>query len=123
MRDRAKKRADQERADAIRRQSSEVQNHLIDEYSYGKITRREFIRRGTLWHPRRRFPDFPGNPGRSLLTGDNSGYHYCRWRRDNRTRPRDNRCWPNHNRYAGRTCHGASGHPGSRRGDRTGADQ
>ncbi len=48
MRDRAKKRADQERADAIRRQSSEVQNHLIDEYSYGKITRREFIRRGTL---------------------------------------------------------------------------
>jgi len=35
-------------ADAIRRQSSEVQNHLIDEYSYGKISRREFIRRGSL---------------------------------------------------------------------------
>ncbi|HKX75672.1 MAG TPA: ABC transporter substrate-binding protein [Acidimicrobiia bacterium] len=38
----------QRRVDAIRRQSSEVENHLIDEYSAGKISRREFIRRGTV---------------------------------------------------------------------------
>ena len=38
----------QRRVDNIRRQSSETQNHLIDEYSAGKLSRREFIRRGTL---------------------------------------------------------------------------
>ena len=38
----------QRRIDNIRRRSSETQNHLIDEYSAGKLSRREFIRRGTL---------------------------------------------------------------------------
>ena len=38
----------QRRVDNIRRQSSNIQNHLIDEYSAGKISRREFIRRGTI---------------------------------------------------------------------------
>ena len=38
----------QRRVDNIRRRSSETQNHLIDEYSAGKLSRREFIRRGTL---------------------------------------------------------------------------
>ena len=38
----------QRRVDAIRRRSTPVANHLIDEYSAGKISRREFIRRGTL---------------------------------------------------------------------------
>ena len=38
----------QRRVDHIRRHSSNIQNHLIDEYSAGKISRREFIRRGTL---------------------------------------------------------------------------
>ena len=42
------KKRQQQQVDSIRRQSSEVQNHLIDEYSYGKIGRREFIRRGTI---------------------------------------------------------------------------
>jgi peptide/nickel transport system substrate-binding protein len=44
----AKKRADQEKVDAIRRRSSPVQNHLIDEYAAGKVSRRDFIRRGTI---------------------------------------------------------------------------
>ena len=36
------------RVDAIRAQSSELENHLIDEYSSGQLSRREFIRRGTV---------------------------------------------------------------------------
>jgi peptide/nickel transport system substrate-binding protein len=38
----------QRRVDDVRRASSELENHLIDEYSAGKITRREFVRRGTV---------------------------------------------------------------------------
>jgi peptide/nickel transport system substrate-binding protein len=34
--------------DSIRARSSELENHLVDEYSAGRITRREFIRRGTV---------------------------------------------------------------------------
>jgi peptide/nickel transport system substrate-binding protein len=36
------------RVDAIRAQSSELENHLIDEYSSGRLSRREFVRRGTV---------------------------------------------------------------------------
>jgi peptide/nickel transport system substrate-binding protein len=36
------------RVDAIRAQSSELENHLIDEYSSGQLSRREFVRRGTV---------------------------------------------------------------------------
>jgi len=36
------------RVDAIRAQSSELENHLIDEYRAGHVSRREFIRRGTV---------------------------------------------------------------------------
>ena len=36
------------RVDAIRAQSSELENHLIDEYSSGSLSRREFVRRGTV---------------------------------------------------------------------------
>jgi peptide/nickel transport system substrate-binding protein len=38
----------QRRVDEIRGQRSELENHLIDEYTYGKISRREFVRRGTV---------------------------------------------------------------------------
>ncbi|MEO8290259.1 MAG: ABC transporter substrate-binding protein [Gaiellaceae bacterium] len=38
----------QSRVDAIRKERSELENHIIDEYSAGKITRREFVRRGTV---------------------------------------------------------------------------
>src|SRR6188508_544849 len=38
----------QERLDDIRRERSDVENHLIDELRAGKISRREFIRRGTV---------------------------------------------------------------------------
>ena len=38
----------QRRVDAIRKERSELENHIIDEYSAGKITRREFVRRGTV---------------------------------------------------------------------------
>src|SRR3954451_22741029 len=38
----------QQRVDAIRRQSSEVENHLIETYRAGRINRREFVRRGTV---------------------------------------------------------------------------
>jgi peptide/nickel transport system substrate-binding protein len=38
----------QRRVDVIRRERSELENHIIDEYSAGKITRREFVRRGTV---------------------------------------------------------------------------
>jgi peptide/nickel transport system substrate-binding protein len=37
-----------QRLDAIRRQASPIENHIIDEYAAGKITRRDFIRRGTI---------------------------------------------------------------------------
>jgi peptide/nickel transport system substrate-binding protein len=36
------------RLDTLRRRSSPVENHLIDEYAAGKISRRDFIRRGTI---------------------------------------------------------------------------
>jgi peptide/nickel transport system substrate-binding protein len=38
----------QRQVDEIRRRRSGLENHLIDEYSAGKISRREFIRRGTV---------------------------------------------------------------------------
>lgn len=38
----------QRRVDAIRKERSELENHIIDEYATGKITRREFVRRGTV---------------------------------------------------------------------------
>ena len=38
----------QRRVDEVRRERSEVENHLIDEYGAGKISRREFVRRGTV---------------------------------------------------------------------------
>lgn len=38
----------QRRVDDIRRDRSEVENHLIDEYRAGKISRRDFVRRGTV---------------------------------------------------------------------------
>ena len=38
----------QRRVDAIREDRSELENHIIDEYAAGKITRREFVRRGTV---------------------------------------------------------------------------
>src|ERR687886_2132150 len=36
------------RVDAIRARSSELENHLIDEYSAGRLSRREFVRRGSV---------------------------------------------------------------------------
>ena len=38
----------QERVDAIRARSTERENHLIDEYRFGKIGRREFVRRAAV---------------------------------------------------------------------------
>jgi peptide/nickel transport system substrate-binding protein len=38
----------QQRVDAVRRRSSEVENHLIDTYLVEKINRREFVRRGSV---------------------------------------------------------------------------
>jgi peptide/nickel transport system substrate-binding protein len=38
----------QRRVDAVRYRSSEMENHLIDTYSAGRINRREFVRRGTV---------------------------------------------------------------------------
>ena len=38
----------QRRVDEIRRDRTELENHLIDEYKAGKISRREFVRRGTV---------------------------------------------------------------------------
>jgi peptide/nickel transport system substrate-binding protein len=38
----------QRRVDEIRHRSSELENHLIDTYSEGAISRREFVRRGTV---------------------------------------------------------------------------
>ncbi|HJR92777.1 MAG TPA: ABC transporter substrate-binding protein [Acidimicrobiia bacterium] len=45
---RAKKRAQMERVDALRRRSTPARNQIIDEYSAGKMTRREFLRRGSI---------------------------------------------------------------------------
>ncbi|MGI8516400.1 MAG: ABC transporter substrate-binding protein [Acidimicrobiia bacterium] len=39
---------DRLRLDAIRRRATPIENHIIDEYAAGKITRRDFIRRGTI---------------------------------------------------------------------------
>ncbi|HWT25340.1 MAG TPA: ABC transporter substrate-binding protein [Solirubrobacteraceae bacterium] len=38
----------QRRVDAIRARSTEAENHLIDAYSGGGVSRREFVRRGTV---------------------------------------------------------------------------
>jgi peptide/nickel transport system substrate-binding protein len=38
----------QRRVDDVRKSRSELDNHLIDEYKAGKISRREFVRRGTV---------------------------------------------------------------------------
>jgi peptide/nickel transport system substrate-binding protein len=38
----------QRRVDEVRRERSELENHIIDEYRAGKISRREFVRRGTV---------------------------------------------------------------------------
>ena len=38
----------QRRIDEVRRESTELENHLIDEYVLGRITRRELVRRGTV---------------------------------------------------------------------------
>jgi peptide/nickel transport system substrate-binding protein len=38
----------QQRVDAIRARSTELENHIIDEYRAGKIDRREFVRRGGI---------------------------------------------------------------------------
>jgi peptide/nickel transport system substrate-binding protein len=46
--DRDRARAAQEQADAIRRRSSPVQNHVIDEYREGRLSRRSFLRRMTI---------------------------------------------------------------------------
>jgi peptide/nickel transport system substrate-binding protein len=39
---------EQRRVDDVRRERSELENHLIDEYSAGTISRRDFVRRGTI---------------------------------------------------------------------------
>src|SRR5919109_3639414 len=38
----------QRRVDDIRGSSSKLENHLIDEFASGRLTRREFVRRGTV---------------------------------------------------------------------------
>ncbi len=38
----------QRRVDEIRNESSELENHIIDQFIEGKITRRDFVRRGTV---------------------------------------------------------------------------
>ena len=43
-----RKRAAQEQVDAIRRRSTPVQNHIIDEYAAGKLSRRSFVRRTAI---------------------------------------------------------------------------
>lgn len=43
-----RKKAARKQLDGIRRQSSPIENHLIDELDAGKISRREFLRRGTI---------------------------------------------------------------------------
>ena len=36
----------QRRVEEIRKDRSELENHLIDEYKAGRVSRREFVRRG-----------------------------------------------------------------------------
>jgi peptide/nickel transport system substrate-binding protein len=38
----------QRRVDAVRKSSGAIENHLIDTYAAGRITRRDFVRRGTV---------------------------------------------------------------------------
>ena len=38
----------QRRVDEIRRERSELENHIIDQYVEGKITRKELLRRGSV---------------------------------------------------------------------------
>ena len=38
----------QRRVDEVRRESTELENHLIDEYASGRISRRQLVRRGTV---------------------------------------------------------------------------
>jgi peptide/nickel transport system substrate-binding protein len=38
----------QRRVDEIRKESSELENHIIDQFIEGKITRRDFVRRGSV---------------------------------------------------------------------------
>jgi peptide/nickel transport system substrate-binding protein len=38
----------QRRVDEIRHESSELENHIIDQFIEGKLTRRDFVRRGTV---------------------------------------------------------------------------
>ena len=38
----------QQRIDAVRQRSSEVENHLIDTFLARRIDRRDFVRRGTV---------------------------------------------------------------------------
>src|SRR5437762_12400793 len=38
----------QRRIDQSRARRSEIENHVIDEYAAGRISRREFVRRGTV---------------------------------------------------------------------------
>lgn len=46
--DRDQRRAAQRQVDAIRKNATPVQNHVIDEYAAGKISRRQFMRRGAI---------------------------------------------------------------------------
>jgi peptide/nickel transport system substrate-binding protein len=39
---------DQQRIDSIRRQQSELENHVMDEFFAGRMSRREFVRRSTV---------------------------------------------------------------------------
>jgi peptide/nickel transport system substrate-binding protein len=38
----------QRRVDEVRASRTEIENHVIDAYTAGKISRREFVRRGTV---------------------------------------------------------------------------
>ena len=38
----------QREVDEIRKERSEVENHIIDEYAAGRLSRRDFVRRGTV---------------------------------------------------------------------------
>src|SRR5262245_17453695 len=39
---------EQRRVDEIRRERTDLENHIIDSYAAGKISRREFVGRGTV---------------------------------------------------------------------------
>jgi peptide/nickel transport system substrate-binding protein len=39
---------ERQQVDAIRRQSNEIQNHVIDEFERGRMSRREFLRKGSI---------------------------------------------------------------------------